>query len=252
MSDEWKEVVYSYINHLRNNDVKKSTKMNFIMHEIRNPLHTIGGYAELGSKFLAKGNDPAKINNCFVQIKNIENRLKIFLNDLLFYTKLDMDEMPFTFEDCNIVSLFKTIIKELEPSLEERNIVINLKNEFDDIQSNIDIVKFHQAILNIVNNSIKFSEDDNSINIDVSVINGLITIMIEDFGLGVAEDEIDFIFDEFYQTKAGKNKKEGVGLGLPIVKKIIGKHSGHINCIHKDGGLITKIELKHAKDSNIG
>jgi signal transduction histidine kinase len=101
----------------------------------------------------------------------------------------------------------------------------------------------HRAIDNVVRNAIKYSVSQSHVSINTSVENDIISIVVNDQGAGVAEDELDLIFQAFFRG-SNTNQADGHGVGLAIAKQIIEAHGGSISASNlAEGGLSVKITL---------
>ena len=88
---------------------------------------------------------------------------------------------------------------------------------------------------NLVNNAIKYTHPGGTITVSFKEKDGNVVGIVEDTGIGIAPDEVDHIFDEFYRADSAKTKAHGTGLGLSIVKRVIELYDGHIHVESKEG-----------------
>ena len=96
--------------------------------------------------------------------------------------------------------------------------------------------KIQQVLYNLIDNAIKFSQQDGLIRISLSVRRKLVYVSVKDFGEGIASENLPKIWDRFYKTDLSRGKdKKGTGLGLAIVKEIIQAHNENINVISTEG-----------------
>ena len=112
-----------------------------------------------------------------------------------------------------------------------------------------DMEQIQQVLYNLLDNAIKFSNDNSSINIETSVKNDKVFVSVKDHGVGIPKDSLSKVWDRFYKTDTSRGKdRKGTGLGLSIVKEIIKAHNQNINVISTEGvGTEFIFTLKKAK-----
>ncbi len=144
--------------------------------------------------------------------------------------------MKFIIEKMDIQKLVDEVTETMQSSADLKDIKINMEVEEKLPGLNIDQDRIKQVIINLVNNSIKFSPDGSIINIRAKKEEGNILFEVQDFGRGIPKNKQKKIFETFYQVDSGKNTKfGGAGLGLAISRGIILAHSGKIWVKSKEG-----------------
>ena len=99
-----------------------------------------------------------------------------------------------------------------------------------------DMVKIQQILYNLIDNAVKFSNNDSSIKIETSIRNEKVFISVKDHGIGIPKDSLSKIWERFYKSDLSRGKdKRGTGLGLSIVKEIVQAHGENINVISTEG-----------------
>lgn len=159
------------------------------------------------------------------------------INELTFYSKIDTNRIPYTFDHINVNAYFADCVEELSLELEEQNIELAYFNYVDEnVQVIADAEQIKRVINNIVSNSIKYIDKPKGyINIRVKDVGDFIQVEIEDNGKGIATKDLPLIFNRFYRTDASRNSsKGGSGIGLSIVKKIIEDHGGKVWATSKE------------------
>ena len=197
-------------------------------HELRTPLTSIHGFVEVLLRGAAK--NEKQLNSALNTILLESDRLEELVNELLVLTKLDQKvQMQMIDED------IKEIVEEISPQLQilagRRKIELSLEEKII-IRANKNQIK--QVILNIVQNSIQYTDDENGL-IKISVNKGNDTsgsfavLKIEDNGIGIPKKDLSEIFDRFFRSDTHRSRSSGgYGLGLSIVKSIVDAHSGEI------------------------
>jgi len=184
-----------------------------VAHEIRNPLVSIGGFAQrLEKKLDGNLKEYASI------ISNEVKRLEEILRDILGFVR----EVRLTTMPVNLNDLLLNILSLVESEIVEREII--LETSLGDLPVlRIDPERIKEALLNIVNNAIQAIVTHGKITVKTYVWDAYVVAEISDTGAGIAEKDLPFIFDPFYTTKA-----TGTGLGLAITRRIIEEHGGMI------------------------
>ncbi|MBQ2786960.1 MAG: response regulator [Bacteroidaceae bacterium] len=195
-----------------------------ITHDIKTPTGSILGYCEL------LGNTPLSERQMkYLQnMQNSANHLLRLINSLLDFYRLDSDKMEITPVTFNAKSLLDSIIEEINPQAERKNLAIiyNCERTLDDTFTG-DPLKLRQIIENLTSNAIKFT-GEGSITIEATFTDNTLHVKIKDTGCGISPNEKEQIFKEF--TRLGNAQgKEGFGLGLSIVNKLTHLMKGSID-----------------------
>ena len=205
----------------------KTEFIHNISHEIRTPLNWIQGYAQI----LSAETTDYSLKESIDYIFEGSERLKILINDMLEIATIESGKLSFEQEIVNLNNLIKSTCKQFKLDLIKKNINLYIDID-DDFHSNIitDAKKLDHIIMNLVGNSVKFSKRG-TIGIFVSKIdNSFFKITIEDDGVGISDDLLDYIYKPFFQgSNLGNLALKGIGLGLAIVKKHIDFLGGEIN-----------------------
>lgn len=208
-------------------------------HELKTPLTSINVYAQLIQNKLIK---KEKIDLKFVEnlISSIRKLLQL-IEDFLEVDKIKRKNINFNYKKeslrkiiHNIVSDFKLIYPDYKIEFQD-----NTKNKKDFLE--VDSNKLSQAINNLINNSIKFSNKGSKISLSLDSLDNNFLIDIKDEGIGISKKDISRVFEPFFK---GRNEKPGMGLGLYLAKEIIIKHKGTINIFSKvNKGTTLRISL---------
>lgn len=223
-------------------NAEKATKarsefLSTVSHELRTPLNAINGITHLLLEESPKENQLNYLNS----LKFSGNYLLTFINDILEINRIESENIPIEKINCNIRSQLKNIQTSFKEIAQENN--NNLLLEIDNtIPENIicDPTKISQILINLINNSLKFTKNGHVKLIAklVSIEDNKISIKfkISDNGIGIPDDKQAEIFDSFSQGSIEINRKYGgTGLGLAIVKKLIELLGGNIQLNSKVG-----------------
>jgi signal transduction histidine kinase len=204
----------------------RSDFISNVTHELKTPLTSVQLFTE--SILLERINSETdKREYLRIILKETEN-LKRMVNNILEFSKKEKGKLEYKFEDVNVTSLVNMAINDLDYWLIEKGFTIQTQVDTNVIAT-ADQVALKQAIINLLNNAIKFSRDSKEILIGVREENEVIMIEVEDKGIGIPEDQKDLIFEPFYRV--GQKDAEdisGTGLGLTVVKEIVEAHHGKI------------------------
>ncbi len=206
-----------------------------ISHDLKTPITAVKGYVEGIMDGVA--DTPEKQEKYIRTIYNKANDMERLINELTFYSKIDTNRIPYTFEKINVNDYFSDCVEELSIELEEQNIELAYFNYVDEsVQVIADAEQIKRVINNIVSNSIKYIDKPKGyINIRVKDVGDFVQVEIEDNGKGIAARDLPLIFNRFYRTDTSRNSsKGGSGIGLSIVKKIIEDHGGKVWATSKE------------------
>jgi two-component system phosphate regulon sensor histidine kinase PhoR len=211
--------------------IKKDFVVN-VSHELRTPLTAIKGFVEtLEDEGVEKSKRYLEI------IKRHTDRLISIVQDLQQLSELEEIE-KLQLEKVKIAQLMKPILKMFEPQLAGKDIRIVL--HVDDVEANADPFKLEQVFINLIDNSIKYTERG-QITITAEQGEAETKIVIEDTGIGIPAEHLPRIFERFYVVdKSHSRRMGGTGLGLSIVKHIIQAHHGKIT-MESEVGCGTKV-----------
>lgn len=207
-----------------------------ITHDLRTPIASIQGYAEaILDEVVAS---PEKTKKYLEIILNNSNYMNNLIEDLFLFTKLDMDRLEFEYEDTAISLYMNDLMEELKIEVEEHGVIFEYKNELEkEYILRIDGKKIYRAIMNIVNNSLRYAERvDLLIKTVLFEEKGYVGLQIADNGIGIPENKVKRIFERFYRVDSERTKDfVSSGLGLPIAKELVEIHGGRIEVCSEEG-----------------
>ncbi len=217
--------------------IKKATQMKemFIAnmsHEIRTPLHAINGYINL----MLNSQLPLKEMNYLNNIKISTDHLLLIINDILDFSKIEAGKLVLNEDNFDFYQILGDFLSSIRIKATEKNITLDC--HFDPKISNFligDYLRLTQILTNLIGNAIKFTESGGSIYLNAqagSETETSITVVFQvvDSGIGIPEDKLNIIFDNFSQVSPSMTRKYGgTGLGLAIVKRLISLMNGTID-----------------------
>lgn len=196
-----------------------------VSHELRTPITSM---KILAQTILEQKSWDEEVYRDFMNDIDTElNRLSDIITNLLYLVEVEKEEVSFNYEIQSINYLLNSIIKSLRPIAEQKSIQLSLI-ENASVQCYVDKNKLYQALLNIINNAIKYTESG-GVRVLLDANDDKFIVEVIDTGIGIPEEEIPFIFDRFYRVDKARNSKKGsTGLGLSIAQEIIALHQGEI------------------------
>lgn len=233
------------------NDKESRELISNISHDLKTPMTAIKGYVEGIMDGIA--DTPEKMDRYVRTIYNKTVDMDKLINELTLYSKIDANKIPYNFNKINVAQYFEDCVSELKVELDSRNIELGYFNYADKSSVIIaDPEQLKRVINNIISNSVKYMSSDRKgiINIRISDVDDFVQFEIEDNGKGIAQKDVQYIFDRFYRTDASRNSAQGgSGIGLSIVKKIISDHGGQIWATSKEGtGTVMHFVLRKYKN----
>lgn len=199
-----------------------------IAHDLRTPL------TRLRNRLETAKNEQLSGETYDALVGEVDNLLNTF-NTLLRISNLEKGKRHNAFTSTNLSELLCDVIELYEPVGDEKNIVLAVALD-DDLTINGDHDLLFQIFANLLDNAIKFSEKNSSINISLTIDNKNTVVTIADRGIGIPEDEHDKVFDRFYRTDKSRHHK-GTGLGLSLVKQALDIHNATITFEDNNPGL---------------
>lgn len=207
-----------------------------ISHDLKTPITAIKGYVEGIMDGVA--DTPEKMDKYIKTIYNKANDMDRLINELTVYSGIDNNRIPYNFHRINVADYFGDCVEEVGLDLESKNIELNYSNLAPaDTVVIADPEQMKKVINNIISNSVKYMDKQHG-QIDIRILDEVdsIRIEIEDNGKGIAQKDLQRIFERFYRTDASRNSAQGgSGIGLSIVKKIVEDHGGYIWATSKEG-----------------
>lgn len=217
-----------------------------VSHDFRSPLTSIKGYVEA----ILDGTIPPELQDKYLNIISHEaDRLEKLTRSLLVLNDLDERKRMMNIRKFDINDVIKNTANTFEVICSKKNIDLELLLSGRELFVEADMEQIQQVLYNLLDNAIKFSNDNSSINIETSVKNDKVFVSVKDHGVGIPKDSLSKVWDRFYKTDTSRGKdRKGTGLGLSIVKEIIKAHNQNINVISTEGvGTEFIFTLKKAK-----
>ena len=201
------------------------TKIKFIgiaSHELKTPLTAIKANIDfiLSEK---EGKIPENLKSYLLTIQRNTNRIQMRMDQMLDLSRMKSDRLFFNRERILLSEVMGGYINEVKPVDKNLSVQVDLP---PDLLIDADRNALHDIFINLLSNAFKFTDDGGQVSIIASQRDQSTLLQIRDTGMGIPEDKLQKIFDEFYQVEGGKHG--GTGLGLAIAKRLVEEHGGRI------------------------
>jgi len=202
----------------------ETVRTNFVMmitHELKQPLTPIAGYASLLKDTVKTSEEEGYLD----RIINNTYRMRDMINKILTLLKLEMGTLSFKFEKNDLLSVLEEVAVEKKSMIELKKLKLTKKVKSVNLKFDYDRIK--EVISNLIDNAIKFTNENDTIEIKNWHDSNNAYVSIKDTGIGMKSDDVKKLFTKFYQTEEGR-RAGGTGIGLAVSKNIIESHKGKI------------------------
>jgi two-component system phosphate regulon sensor histidine kinase PhoR len=221
-------VVLNDITRLRRLENVRRDFVANVSHELRTPITSIKGFVET----LQEGalNDPEDAKRFLGIIAKQVDRLNFIIEDLLALSKIEESgTAEIRLEEHELMTVLQSAIEICDSKVKLKKVTITLICN-KDLCAKIDSELFKQAITNLLDNAVKYSDEGGVIKISASKVESEVAISVQDWGIGIERRHLPRLFERFYTVdKARSRELGGTGLGLSIVRHIVMAHHGHIS-----------------------
>lgn len=214
-----------------------------VSHELKTPLTSIAGYAELIENGMAKEEN---IRPFAHTIRTQALRLVNLTEDIIQLSQLDEVENDITFEELNLSELAEKCAESLEMNAQTKNVSLEVSGENCFIMGNKALIE--ELIYNLIDNAIRYNKEEGSVTISTEYLSDGTLLTVSDTGIGIAKKYQDRIFERFFRVDKSRSKQTGgTGLGLAIVKHIAQVHGAHITLEStEDVGTTIEVEFNNS------
>ncbi len=214
--------------HLAEASRLKTNFLSNMSHELRTPLNSVIALTGVLNRRL-EGKIPAEEHSYLEVIERNGKNLLALINDILDISRIESGRVEMECTDFNLTELISGIVSMIAPQASQKNITIDFAPEKESMVIHSDAGKIYHILQNIISNAVKFT-DKGGVHISTSQPDDKVNITIKDTGIGIAEEHLPYIFDEFRQGDSSTSKRYGgTGLGLALAKKYADLINGKIN-----------------------
>jgi len=202
-----------------------------IAHELRTPISVILGHAEaVHDGVLTPSLETFEI------VRDEASRLEQLVEDLRTLSRADADELPIERQAIAPAKLLEDVCATHNHRAKQKNISLKAQAASDLPEITVDPGRMMQVLSNLLDNAVRYTPEGGQVLLAAQVVEDKLEIRVQDSGPGVAENELDRIFDRFYRSDPSRQRDEsGSGLGLAIARAIVEKHNGRIWAESKPG-----------------
>lgn len=231
--------IENYISKLKEAEKARRDFTANVSHELKTPLTSINGFAEMLGTGKVSKEDTIKFAN-IIHKEGI--RLLGLIDSIINLSHIEDKTSDKVFEIINIPHIGEEIVNQLNPIAKEKGLGLNLITEDVSILGNKRMIQ--DLIYNLVDNGLKYNKPEGKVELFIGKSNNFCIIKVKDTGIGIPDAEQGKIFERFYMVDKSRSKKVGgSGLGLSIVKHIVNYHNGNISLTSKLGEG-TEIEIQ--------
>lgn len=213
---------------LKKIDKLKSEFVSAVSHELRTPLTSIKGYAAIlmAGKL---GAVPESVKERLEKVNKHSDSLVKLVNDLLDISRIESGKVEMKLEELNLKGAVDEVLDLMAPQMKEKRIQFDIEIPKEISACLADRTQLGRVLTNLLGNAIKFTPEKGKISVKAKEDKSFLQIDVQDSGIGISEEGLAKIFDEFYRADNAVNQKiKGTGLGLSLVKRIIEAHKGRI------------------------
>lgn len=185
-----------------------------VSHELKTPLTSIAGYAEIMQSGMVKAEDVPVFAG---RIRQEATRMIRLVEDIIKLSQLDEQDVRLEREQVPMLALAKQVMERLEPTAAEKQVHLQVKGQEGEINGVRAVLE--EMLYNLCDNAIKYNREGGSVCLTVTPAPGVVEVAVEDTGIGIAREEQEKVFERFYRVdKSHSRQTGGTGLGLSIVK----------------------------------
>lgn len=214
------------------NDVKRSEFISTLSHELKTPLNIFYSIIQLLDKTEAIGIKEFKeaYDKYSASLKLNSKRMLRLINNIVDSTRIDTGDLNAEFGNYEVVSIVEDIVMSIVPFAQSKNINVEFDTNIEEHFIKCDPVMIEKIVLNLVSNSIKYTEGEGIIKVDLMLKDDILEMQFKDTGIGIPSELKDKIFHRFSRVDSSlRRSNEGSGIGLNIVKSMIEVHNGSIS-----------------------
>ena len=209
-----------------------------VSHELKTPLTSISGYAELIESGMAQG-EQAK--TFAAEIHKSANRLLTLINDIIRLSQMDAPMPDLKFEPVDLAQIAANTFEQLEMSARKADVTLQLDAKPAMVEA--DRQMMDELLYNLCDNAIRYNVHGGSVKLEVRPVRDKVIVCVQDTGIGISPENQEHVFERFYRVDKSRSKATGgTGLGLAIVKHIAVKHNAQIE-LESELGRGTRISV---------
>ncbi|MEQ8627147.1 response regulator [Ekhidna sp.] len=233
---------------LKELDQAKSRFFANISHDLRSPLTLILGTLDKITERDYEILDKESKELLDLGVKN-GKRLLYLADEIMDLTRLEEGKVSLELQYVKIVPYLRLLTKMFSSAADIKSIELRFSSRAEDETTlQIDPHQFEKIIYNLLSNAIKFTPENGKVDVQLTTKESLLEISISDTGSGIPDENLEFIFDRYYQSTESNTSQAGVGIGLALVKELVELHGGTIKATSGSDGSVFTIQFSFKKD----
>ena len=200
-----------------------------VAHDLRTPMTRLRGTAEVA----LQSDNSESLKEALVDCVEESERIQIMLNTLMDVSEAETGAMKLNPEKINVIPMIDEVVDLYSYVAEEKDISIQTQLP-DQLYVTADGTRLRQVLANLLDNAIKYTPKGGKVEIKGHHSGHEVSITVKDTGVGISENELDNIWDRLYRGDKSRTER-GLGLGLSLVKAIVGAHKGHVKVLSSPG-----------------
>lgn len=201
-----------------------------VAHDLRTPMTRLRGTAEMA---LEAGKDGDTLREALSDCIEESERILIMLNTLMDVSEAETGAMKLNLEEMNVAPVIGDVVDLYGYVAEEKGVSVHAGFP-EELYLTADRSRIRQVLANLLDNAIKYTPSGGRIDIEASRGEKEVEITVKDTGIGISDDELDNIWDRLYRGDKSRSER-GLGLGLSLVRAVVGAHRGHVEVLSKPG-----------------
>ncbi len=203
-----------------------------VSHDLRTPLTMIKGYAEMVKDI--SWSDEEKREKDLNIITREADRLTALVNEILEFSAMQADGVPLEYSTIDLSRATREVIEQFAPFCEQNGYVIETEIA-DGVTARADETQIKRVIYNFIDNAVNHTDDSKKVKVSLTIKSGSARFEVTDYGKGIADADLPYIWDRYYTARNRKNKAAVSGLGLSIAKEILTAHRARFGVDNKSG-----------------
>lgn len=208
-----------------------------VNHELRNALAAVYGWAEL----MVRKKEEGTVPRAAYEVLDSASQAIALINDLLDLARLDEDRLKPVLREVQCAAMLRAAVSRVHPEAEAAGVTIAVMMDHDPGGCLTDATRVEQILVNLLRNAVAHSPRHGEIRITVAIADAEVQMLVEDDGPGIPADRLDQVFDIYETKNAGTH--EGVGLGLPLSRRLARLLGGDLDALPNDGGGLFRLTL---------
>jgi two-component system CheB/CheR fusion protein len=214
-------------------DQQKDQFIALASHELKTPVTAIKGYAQTGLRAVSSLGDE-RLTRMLNVISEQSDRLTRLINELLDVSRMEADTLDFYKQPFDLLELIREVVSNFELTADDIRLAVEMPAE--PVIVHADRQRIEQVLINLMQNAAKYSTEDRSVEVNVSVANGEAVVAVRDFGVGIPVEQQSQVFKRFFRaSNVASSRYSGLGLGLFISHGIVERHGGRMWLESKEG-----------------